>query len=178
MTALFVLPSTSPANAAVPYAERLRWFRSSANGSCPSSGSGTGLVVDGKQRVLLVRFEHPVSKEKLVGTDGRRCRRGGVRPGGAAARAARGGRPEECARARGPRARAHVPWAGRITRQPERFYLVRVEAHEAAPTIDLVPEGVTGLRWWTLAELARTSEVVVPRELPGSSALRRRPDRP
>ena len=24
---LFVLPSTSPANAAVPYAERLRWFR-------------------------------------------------------------------------------------------------------------------------------------------------------
>ncbi len=26
-TSLFVLPSTSPANAAVPYAERLRWFR-------------------------------------------------------------------------------------------------------------------------------------------------------
>jgi double-stranded uracil-DNA glycosylase len=26
-TALFVLPSTSPANAAVPYAERLHWFR-------------------------------------------------------------------------------------------------------------------------------------------------------
>jgi double-stranded uracil-DNA glycosylase len=26
-TALFVLPSTSPANAAVPYAERLRWFQ-------------------------------------------------------------------------------------------------------------------------------------------------------
>jgi TDG/mug DNA glycosylase family protein len=26
-TALFVLPSTSPANAAVPYDERLRWFR-------------------------------------------------------------------------------------------------------------------------------------------------------
>ena len=26
-TALYVLPSTSPANAAVPYDERLRWFR-------------------------------------------------------------------------------------------------------------------------------------------------------
>ena len=26
-TLLFVLPSTSPANAAVPFAERLRWFR-------------------------------------------------------------------------------------------------------------------------------------------------------
>jgi double-stranded uracil-DNA glycosylase len=30
-TRLFVLPSTSPANAAVPYAERLRWFRALAN---------------------------------------------------------------------------------------------------------------------------------------------------
>jgi double-stranded uracil-DNA glycosylase len=28
---LFVLPSTSPANAAVPYTERLRWFRKLAN---------------------------------------------------------------------------------------------------------------------------------------------------
>ncbi|HYY75625.1 MAG TPA: mismatch-specific DNA-glycosylase, partial [Gaiellaceae bacterium] len=28
---LFVLPSTSPANAAVPYAERLRWFRELAS---------------------------------------------------------------------------------------------------------------------------------------------------
>ena len=27
-TGLFVLPSTSPANAAVPYAERVRWFQS------------------------------------------------------------------------------------------------------------------------------------------------------
>ena len=26
-TRLYVLPSTSPANAAVPYGERLRWFR-------------------------------------------------------------------------------------------------------------------------------------------------------
>ncbi len=30
-TRLFVLPSTSPANAAVPYAERLRWFRALAD---------------------------------------------------------------------------------------------------------------------------------------------------
>jgi TDG/mug DNA glycosylase family protein len=29
-TRIFVLPSTSPANAAVPYAERLRWFRALA----------------------------------------------------------------------------------------------------------------------------------------------------
>jgi TDG/mug DNA glycosylase family protein len=30
-TRLFVLPSTSPANAAVPYAERLKWFRELAS---------------------------------------------------------------------------------------------------------------------------------------------------
>jgi TDG/mug DNA glycosylase family protein len=35
-TALFVLPSTSPANAAVPYDERLHWFRELANLSADS----------------------------------------------------------------------------------------------------------------------------------------------
>jgi double-stranded uracil-DNA glycosylase len=37
-TSLFVLPSTSPANAAVPWKERLRWFRSLAE---VSSASGS-----------------------------------------------------------------------------------------------------------------------------------------
>jgi double-stranded uracil-DNA glycosylase len=37
-TRLFVLPSTSPANAAVPYSERLRWFRELAEAS-RASGS-------------------------------------------------------------------------------------------------------------------------------------------
>jgi TDG/mug DNA glycosylase family protein len=35
-SALFVLPSTSPANAAVPYKERLRWFRDLARRSTES----------------------------------------------------------------------------------------------------------------------------------------------
>jgi TDG/mug DNA glycosylase family protein len=41
-TLLFVLPSTSPANAAVPYPERLRWFRrlrEVLKPASPSSGS-------------------------------------------------------------------------------------------------------------------------------------------
>jgi TDG/mug DNA glycosylase family protein len=43
-TALFVLPSTSPANAAVPWSERLRWFCElkelvDGGGLSPSSGS-------------------------------------------------------------------------------------------------------------------------------------------
>jgi double-stranded uracil-DNA glycosylase len=38
-TRLFVLPSTSPANAAVPYAERLRWFRDLAARALPDGFS-------------------------------------------------------------------------------------------------------------------------------------------
>lgn len=38
-TRLFVLPSTSPANAAVPYEERLRWFRALAAELSRASGS-------------------------------------------------------------------------------------------------------------------------------------------
>ena len=37
-TRLFVLPSTSPANAAVPWAERLHWFKVLAELSAPSEG--------------------------------------------------------------------------------------------------------------------------------------------
>ena len=43
-TALFVLPSTSPANAAVPYAERLRWFtalRELVGGAGSEAGGAT-----------------------------------------------------------------------------------------------------------------------------------------
>jgi TDG/mug DNA glycosylase family protein len=35
----FVLPSTSPANATVPFAERLRWFRAFRELLSPASGS-------------------------------------------------------------------------------------------------------------------------------------------
>jgi TDG/mug DNA glycosylase family protein len=38
-TLLFVLPSTSPANAAVPWDERLRWFRELRKLVSPASGS-------------------------------------------------------------------------------------------------------------------------------------------
>jgi len=38
-TQLFVLPSTSPANAAVPWDERLRWFRELADAISSASGS-------------------------------------------------------------------------------------------------------------------------------------------
>ena len=40
-TALFVLPSTSPANAAVPWAERLRWFQAFRDALSPKVPSTT-----------------------------------------------------------------------------------------------------------------------------------------
>ena len=52
-----------------------------------------------------------------------------------------------------------------IIDQRERFYLVRVDRHDAVPTIDVAAEGVTEVRWWTLDELDATDERIVPSEL-------------
>jgi TDG/mug DNA glycosylase family protein len=167
MTALFVLPSTSPANAAVSYEERLHWFSALRDWLAPVERLAVrGVVVDAKQRVLLVRFEHPVSGDSWWATTG-----GGVDAGESDEQALRRELREEAGlELEEPGSVVHTrehtfPWDRTIIRQHERFYAIRVEAHEAAPTIDLRPEGVTELRWWTLAELERTRETVVPREL-------------
>ncbi len=50
-TRLFVLPSTSPANAAVPWADRLRWFRELAatvDRLAPSPGAGDRATLPGR----------------------------------------------------------------------------------------------------------------------------------
>jgi hypothetical protein len=52
-----------------------------------------------------------------------------------------------------------------LLHQFERFYLVRIGRHEPAPTIDVAAEGVTEVRWWTLAELDDPREEVVPPDL-------------
>jgi 8-oxo-dGTP pyrophosphatase MutT (NUDIX family) len=57
-------------------------------------------------------------------------------------------------------------WAGRILRQRERFRLVRVDAHEPRPTIDMAAEYVAGARWWTIPELEATTEELAPTRLP------------
>ena len=169
-TALFVLPSTSPANAAVPYGERLRWFAALRDWIVPVERQAVrALVVDARRRLLLVRFEHPVSGQSWWATPG-----GGVDDGESDRQALERELREEAGLELvdpiGPVVfeRDHTfPWGGRILRQHERFYLVQVVRHEVAPTIDLRPEGVTGLHWWTLAELDATSETVVPPGLTG-----------
>ena len=57
-TQLFVLPSTSPANAAVPWLERRRWFEELAGRSSglPQRESVRAALVDGQGRILLLRY--------------------------------------------------------------------------------------------------------------------------
>ncbi|HEX6763532.1 MAG TPA: NUDIX domain-containing protein [Gaiellaceae bacterium] len=180
LTALYVLPSTSPANAAVPYEERLRWFSALRGWLEPFTRRAVrALVVDAQGRVLLVRFEHPVSGAVWWAAPG-----GGIEEGETDEAALRRELREEAGLELGEAGpvvheREHVfPWDRRIIRQQERFHLVRVDAHEAVPTIDLRPEGVTEVRWWTLGELARTGEVVVPPELEQLARAAAGADRP
>lgn len=165
---LFVLPSTSPANAAVPYGERLDWFRALRTWLEPvERESVRGVVIDDARRVLLGRFAHPITGEVWWATVG-----GGVDAGESDDQALRRELREEAGLVGfelGPQVhtRAHTfCWNRTIYHQRERFYLVRVESHEPAPTIDLVPEGLTEVRWWTPAELVEAHEELVPAELP------------
>ena len=57
-TQLFVLPSTSPANAAVPWVERSRWFQELAGraSGLPQRQNVRAAVVDDEGRILLLRY--------------------------------------------------------------------------------------------------------------------------
>jgi TDG/mug DNA glycosylase family protein len=169
-TQLFVLPSTSPANAAVPWLERERWFQELAGRSSglPLRRGVRALVVDPGDRVLLVRFDYP---DKQVWTQPG----GGVDPGETDEQAARRELAEECGLRDfelGPCLwmRTHwtagmVGWAG----QRERIYLVRTDAFEPAPewTPDqLAEEGMGAQRWFTQADLKEAGLIFAPRRLP------------
>jgi TDG/mug DNA glycosylase family protein len=57
-TQLFVLPSTSPANAAVSWDERSRWFQELAGraSGLPQRQNVRAAIVDGNERILLLRY--------------------------------------------------------------------------------------------------------------------------
>jgi TDG/mug DNA glycosylase family protein len=179
-TGLYVLPSTSPANAAVPYAERLRWFRALHDWLDPPERRAVrAIVLDPAQRVLLVKFVHPVSGDHWWATPG-----GGALESETDEQALRRELLEEAGLTAfdlGPLVWTRTndfAWLGRLLRQRERIYLVRVGEHEPAPTIDLAAEAVAELRWWTLDELdvadADGATVFAPRSLvPGLRELLR-----
>jgi double-stranded uracil-DNA glycosylase len=165
--ALFVLPSTSPANAAVPYAERLRWFTTLRAWLEPVDRiAARALVLDEEGRTLLVQFRDD-NGQVWWATPG-----GGIDEGEDVESALRRELAEELGLddfQLGPEiwTREHTfAWRGRILRQRERIWLVEVARHEPAPRVDLAAELVADVRWWTPAELAATTEQLVPRRLP------------
>jgi TDG/mug DNA glycosylase family protein len=169
-TQLFVLPSTSPANAAVPWLERERWFQELAG---RSSGlqlrqAARALIVDIDERVLLVRFEWP--DKSVWAPPG-----GGIDPGETAEQAIVRELAEECGLRDfelGPCIWTRTHWTADIIGwggQTERIYLVRCEPFEPAPEWtpeQLAEEGVTEQRWFTRTELVGGVRIYAPRRLP------------
>ncbi len=163
-TKLFVLPSTSPANAAVPWDERLRWFQELAGRSTgrPLRKGVRGVVVDPSGRTLLTRFDF--RSGPVWAPPG-----GGIERGEGPERALLRELREECGLrdvTLGPLlwTREHhfadmEAWGG----QRERHFLVRTPVFEPPPEIDLAAEGVAEIRWFTLDELAAV--VTAPRRL-------------
>jgi TDG/mug DNA glycosylase family protein len=165
-TLLYVLPSTSSANAAVPYEERVRWFSALRVMLGPAPRYATrAAVVDARDRLLLYRFVSP-GGVSFWATPG-----GGIEAGESEEDAIRRELREEVGLhdvELGPciweRTDKFI-WRG-VNEQVERFYLVRVESPEVAPEVDLSEEGMEEHRWWTLDELARTTDEMTPRRLP------------
>jgi ADP-ribose pyrophosphatase YjhB (NUDIX family) len=165
-TQLFVLPSTSPANAAVSYEERLRWFDELAGRSSgmPLREAARALVLDPEERVLLVRFEFPqYTVWALPG--------GGLEHGETheesilrELREEAGAREFEL----GPCIWTRTHWFDEfdIAGQRERIYLVRTSGEDPETT----PEELTGpwmkeIRWWTREEIEAHGGLLSPRRL-------------
>ena len=167
-TQLFVLPSTSPANAAVPYLERRRWFEelaARASGK-PLRDAVRALVLDPAGRVLLVRFEFP---DTTVWA----CPGGGVEPSETHEEAIARELAEEAGFHElelGPCIWTRTHWFPMRTHsgQRERIYLVHASGGEPRPELSweaLRAEWMTAIRWWTRAELDAYDGVLSPRRL-------------
>jgi 8-oxo-dGTP pyrophosphatase MutT (NUDIX family) len=156
---------------AVPYSERLRWFRALrawVDEEPDGRRAVRALVVDERDRVLLLRWERPLGSSFWV-TPG-----GGVEAGESDRQALLRELREE-AGLTDPRPGKRL-WRtefvtpelaldGGWLRQRDDVYLVRTRA-DAVSVPDLVDERVVGHRWWTLDELDRSDDLFGPLDLP------------
>jgi TDG/mug DNA glycosylase family protein len=166
-TQLFVLPSTSPANAAVPWWERARWFFELAARvyGQPIRRAARALVLDSADRLVLVRADDELGSWWT--TPG-----GGVEPGESDADALGRELAEELGLRDfelGPLIWTREHWLVNPRRwggQKERHYFVRTSSFEPKPDFtaeELVEEGVHEARWFAVDELADL--ITAPRRL-------------
>lgn len=155
-TKLFVLPSTSPANAAVPWDERVRWFRELAGreSGLPERTAVRALLVDEGGRVLLFRYGDPYGSWWIAPG-------GGQELGETDAETLRRELREECGLnevAIGPLLAEWRHWG---VEEPgfgsgvSRLYLVRTQSFEPAPEADLRAEDSLEERWFGPDELGK-----------------------
>jgi len=152
---LFVLPSTSPANAAVPWSERLRWFQELAGRSSglPKRVGVRALLVDEAGRTLVFRYGNEYGTWWVSPGGGRE-------PGETDEQTLRRELREECGLTDfevGPLLYELERWnleepghGGTIN----RTYLVRVQSFANAPELNLRAEGSQEERWFTADELS------------------------
>jgi TDG/mug DNA glycosylase family protein len=154
-TRLFVLPSTSPANAAVPWRERLRWFRELAGrvSGLPRRTAVRALLVDPRGRTLLFRYGNEYAQWWISPGGGQEA---GETDAETIVRELR----EECGLADVTIGPLLTEWEHWGLEEPgygsgvSRLYLVRVPAFEPAPELDLRLEGSLEERWFTPEEVA------------------------
>ena len=126
------------------------------------------LLVDAERRVLLLHGSDPSTPERGAWwiTPG-----GGLEPGESPAQAAARELLEEtgltvAASALGAPVHERVAeftFLGGDFRQHEHYFLLRVQAHDV---VTAAPDpGITGHRWWPVAEVRTTGEAVFPAEL-------------
>ena len=129
--------------------------------------AGRVIVLDPAGRVLLFRYDDPPPNGRHWATPG-----GGADPGEDQHAAARRELAEETGWDDVPVGPGEVfeqwltmGYGDRIVRQHERFYLARVSVDERSlgeVAAMHVHDGIRETRWWTLAELGATADVVWP----------------
>jgi TDG/mug DNA glycosylase family protein len=150
-TKLFVLPSTSPANAAVPWKERLSWFHEVAGraSGLPIREAVRAAVVAPGGRTLMLHYAHEYDEWWIPPG-------GGVDPGESDEQALRRELREELGIEEfevGPLLFEHEHWfllEHGYGGQRNRVYLVRLPHFEAT-----VLSEARDARWFTLEELGR-----------------------